>query len=380
MFGGWEYLTNLDHHYNGRIYLSWRSDYYQVGLVTGSAQSITCIVRDKVSQLEFQLTIVYGFNTKEERRELWSQLESLSAGVTIPWFIMEDFNSVLHTDDRVGGTPVSLSEVVDFQACVDVCELIELPHGGNKYTWNDKHGDSRIFSKIDWAFVNREWLDNMPVVNANFLVEGISDHCPLKIAKEGGNNRSKKPFKYCNVWAKHPQFLDTVKQVWQAPVEGCYMMQVVKKLKQLKQSLKSLHKQHFRNILVEVEEDRASLTQAQRNLHQNPSDITLQNQERQLYQQFRKSSYLAEIFLQQRSKANWIRLGDDNTKYFYSIIKHKRLQQATTQIQDKNGVLQTDGQAITRVFVDYYEELLGRKEQNRIKAFGSFLTMDAHSQ
>lgn len=52
----------------------------------------------------------------------------------------------------MGGNPVTWSNVMDFHNCVEECELIELPHIGNSFTWNDK-GDIlrilRIFSKID---------------------------------------------------------------------------------------------------------------------------------------------------------------------------------------------------------------------------------------
>lgn len=77
-----------------------------------------------------------------------------------------------------------MGEVIDLQDCIDVCELIELPYGGCRYTWNDKHGDNRVFSKIYRAFVNREWFDNMSIVHANFLMEWINDHCPFKNNKE----------------------------------------------------------------------------------------------------------------------------------------------------------------------------------------------------
>ncbi|KAK6783897.1 hypothetical protein RDI58_017351 [Solanum bulbocastanum] len=63
----------------------------------------------------------------------------------------------------------------------------------------------------------------MPVFEANFLMVGISDHCPLKIAREGSPNRSKTAFKYCNVWAKHPKFLDINQQGWQVQHEACKM-------------------------------------------------------------------------------------------------------------------------------------------------------------
>ncbi|KAH0757583.1 hypothetical protein KY290_021076 [Solanum tuberosum] len=37
------------------------------------------------------------------------------------------------------------------------------------------------------------------------------------------------------------------------------------------------------------------------------------------------------MFLLQRSQANWIRLGDANTRYFYPVIKQRQLKQAIEQ-------------------------------------------------
>ncbi|XP_019262934.1 PREDICTED: uncharacterized protein LOC109240719 [Nicotiana attenuata] len=373
MFEGWKYITNLHHHYNGRVVVAWRPDYYQVRYISGTAQSITCLVTDVVLQKEFYMTTVYAFNTRDERRSLWQHLESMSGGIKQPWLVTGDFNSVPQADDRIGGNLVTMGEVMDFQECIDSCELMELPCGGYRYTWNDKHGDNRVFSKIYWAFFNREWLDHMPVVQATYLVEGISDHCPLRISKDTGRGKRARAFKFCNVWDLHPQFKEVVIQGWQQQVAGYSMFQVVKKLKLLKKALKKLNQQHFRNILTEAEEDRAALNQVQNRLHSDPSNKALQEQEIAMYQKFRNSSYLAEMFLLQRSKARWIKLGDDNTRYFYSVIRHKRLQQAMTQIKDQHGELATDNVSIANVLVDYYETMLGREGRRRAKAFHSFL-------
>nr|XP_009789138.1 PREDICTED: uncharacterized protein LOC104236821 [Nicotiana sylvestris] len=384
MFGGWKYITNLDHHYNGRVVVAWRPDYYQVKYISGTAQSITGLVTDVVLQKEFYITVVYAFNTREERRSLWQHLESMSGGIKQPWLVTGDFNSVLLADDRIGGNPVTMCEVVDFQECIDTCELMELPCGGSRYTWNDKYGDNRVFSKIDWAFVNREWMDYMPVIQAIYLVEGISDHCPLRISKDTGGGKRDKTFKYCNVWALHPQFKEVVTQGWQQQVAWYSMFQVVKKLKLLKKALKKLNHQHFRNILVEAEEDRAALNQAQNRLHSDPSNKALQEQETIMYHKFRNSSYLAKMFLLQRSKASWIKLGGDNIRYFYSVIRHKRLQQAIIQIKDHHGELTTDNASKTNVLVDYYETMLSKEGRRRAKTFHSFLknctTLNASQQ
>ncbi|XP_075095833.1 uncharacterized protein LOC142173857 [Nicotiana tabacum] len=110
-------------------------------------------------------------------------------------------------DDRIGVNPITMGEVVDFQDCVNTCEWIELPKQGSRYTWNDRHGDQRIFFKIDWVFVNRDWMDQMLAYNTIILPEGMSDHCPISVKLTNAPMLRRRPFKLCNNWAQHPQFL-----------------------------------------------------------------------------------------------------------------------------------------------------------------------------
>ncbi|XP_060200824.1 uncharacterized protein LOC132629104 [Lycium barbarum] len=332
------HITNLDAHYNGRIWITWRPDYYRLVPVSITAQVVTCEVLYIPMQLKFVLSFVYAFNTKEERKTLWESLVEHSENCTLPWMILGDFNSVLYMDDRIGGNPITWAEVADFQQCMEECGLVELPQQGNKYTWNDRHVDQRIYSKIDRALINEEWLESMPSCPARCLPEGISNHCPLKVCLTDERARTKKSFKFCNSWGQHPQFIDLVKQSWETPITGCKMFQIMKKLKLLKKELKILNNQHFRDIEVEAKEDRDALTQAQ-----------------------------------QKSKAHWIKLGDDNTRYFYSVIKHKKLKQAVTQLKNDNGVWQFESETIAQLIVGYYEGLLGQKSSSRVRASRSIM-------
>lgn len=82
---------------------------------------------------------------------------------------------------------------------------------------------------------------------------------------------------------------------------------------------------------------------------------------------------MAKVLLQQRRKATSGKLGDDNTNYFYSIIKHRRLQQAITQLKNKHGESQHGTTTIANILVEFYQELLGQKGHSRTRAFRSFL-------
>lgn len=155
-----------------------------------------------------------------------------------PRIIAGDFNSVLNVDDRVGGNPITWPEIVDFHHCVDTYGLIELPYVGQRYTWNDRNSSGQgIFSKIDWVFINNEWLDTMPLSKTYVPSESISDHSPVKITFLDEKPRFKRFFQFCNVWATLPQFKDKVEVRWNVQIHGCNMLQVVRRLKLLKREL-----------------------------------------------------------------------------------------------------------------------------------------------
>lgn len=71
MFVGWKFDTNLDNHYNGRIWVTWRPNYYRVNTLMKITQLITCEAMCLPLQISFEISYVYDFNTMEERKELW---------------------------------------------------------------------------------------------------------------------------------------------------------------------------------------------------------------------------------------------------------------------------------------------------------------------
>lgn len=144
-------------------------------------------------------------------------------------------------------------------------------------------------------------------------------------------------------------------------------------MKALKQKLRGLHTTDFRNIMQEVDKDRAELQRVQMMLQQRPMDDDLQMLEKEVCMRFKRSSYLAETMLIQRSKATWIKLGDDNTKYFHSILKQKKLVQAITQLQDENHQIQHEPGEIAAIFGRFYQKLLGETGGQRKRAYEGFL-------
>jgi hypothetical protein len=59
----------------------------------------------------------------------------------------------------------------------------------------------------------------------------------------------------------------------------------------------------------------------------------------------------------QRTKDNWIRFGDRNSKFFHACVNQKHRRSRISTIKYKNGELCTTKEEIEGAFVDYFNEL-----------------------
>lgn len=112
IFGDWSYYSNHQSHYNGRILIVWRQDWYDVVVQYNTTQVVTCLVKYIPLQIGFIATFVYDFNQRDERVELWDHLRMIHQGYSMPWIILGNF--ILHSEDKVGENPITPTEVVNF--------------------------------------------------------------------------------------------------------------------------------------------------------------------------------------------------------------------------------------------------------------------------
>ncbi|KAJ8419860.1 hypothetical protein Cgig2_021457 [Carnegiea gigantea] len=59
-----------------------------------------------------------------------ADLQGIAAYMTEAWCVLGDFNAILHTENRMGGTEVTNSEIRDFADCVFNCGLQEMRSTG----------------------------------------------------------------------------------------------------------------------------------------------------------------------------------------------------------------------------------------------------------
>lgn len=275
MFRGWGSFIKNAHHPHGRIWIVWRPQYFCFQIKEATSQVVHCLVTHLESSSTFFVTFVYGLNREEERRALWDDLSRIAQSTSLAWCVLGDFNSLLQMEERLGGARVLPHELADFHRAVEECFLEDLPYSGSFYTWSNRsHNGGRIYSKIDRVLVNQEWRLMWGHSRVVFLPEGISP----AIVKSGIDVcYPSGPFRYCETWETHPNFLGILQTVWNKPIDGCYMYQIIRKLHLLKQPLKQLHRSKFSAIHDQVDILRVKLHDAQRALQLDPLNQQLHN-------------------------------------------------------------------------------------------------------
>ncbi|XP_074316134.1 uncharacterized protein LOC141652515 [Silene latifolia] len=355
----WSLVTNISSHDGGRIWLIWDAMNYKVEVLSSEAQVINTKVTFLSTGVHWWVSVVYGFNRIAERVPLWESLTNMSGIVDGPWVVMGDFNNVLAMNERIG-SEVTIAEMRGFQNCVDARGLMDIPAHGAFFTWNNKHevGD-KVYSRIDRVLVNDDWLLHFPESHTMFHPEGLFDHCPCTISLWPEVIRKRGSFKYFNMWGSEPTFGDIVKQVWDQQIEGHTMFQVVKKLKLLKQPLKALNASCYANIETAANVALIHLHDIQLKLQLDPSKVLLQQNEKLATEAYRELDKARVSFLSQKAKTQWCSEGDENTSYFHSTLKARRLQNSVFCILNRHGVLQNTNAGIEAAFEDYYRNLLG---------------------
>ncbi|XP_021970325.1 uncharacterized protein LOC110865358 [Helianthus annuus] len=298
VFRSWDWTSNGGCCDKGtRIIIGWDPAIFDVMVLAQSPQVMHLQLVFKVDKRMVFCSIVYAANYYISRRELWHNLSMHKGFVgNKPWCVMGDFNSALnHEDSSMGSSSVSIG-MREFQDCVNAMEVFDVNRVGFQFTWNQKPK------------------------------QGI-------------------------------EFLDIVKKSWETSVNGVHQFRVVKKLRLLKNPLRSLlFKQG--NLHHKVTSLRSKLDELQQKIDQNPSNLELRAAESSTSRDLQEASLDEERFLKQKSKVDWLRAGDMNSAFFHSSLKIRNHYNRIDVIHDSEGKLY-EGDMVFSAFVKHYEKFFG---------------------
>lgn len=295
---------------------------------------------------------------------LWKNIERIHTNQVGLWCVIGDFNNVTTSQDRIGGKLVQENEYVDLINMMKHTGLAEMDSQGDYYTWSNKQSVGTIHSRIDRAICNIDWFLKYSTHILCNLPPNISDHSMLHISGTVGI-RKWNHFKFNNYLLDVNGFQDMVNRSWTNPARGNPMQILWYKLQRLKTDIKNFSKQHD-NIKQKLVEARENLHKAQTDFMSNRQDSSILSQIQQYTEDIIRLHEHEHHRIKKRLKLDWIRQGDDNSRFFFASLKAKQNKNTIKFLQKDDGDLITDQHSIETEIMHFYKGLMGDK-QNIIK-------------
>ncbi|XP_071705294.1 uncharacterized protein [Rutidosis leptorrhynchoides] len=231
----------------------------------------------KSTGAKFNLVNVYGPHDDQNKQLFWNQLHTLiSNAPNDAWVISGDFNEVRSDEERLNCQFIE-SRAKMFNDFINNTKLIDIPLGGRIFT--RVSDDDTKFSKLDRFIVNDCFHGLWNCLSVVALDRGKSDHCPI-ILKDDIKNFGPKPIKVFDEWLE-------MEDVDNSEIEV------------LKTTSNTLELKAERGLLHDVERKQW---------------LDARNE------WFRKEKIKVNM-LKQKARVRWVLEGDENTRYFHSIIK-----------------------------------------------------------
>ncbi|KAL2247960.1 UNVERIFIED_CONTAM: hypothetical protein Sindi_2648300 [Sesamum indicum] len=318
-----------------------------------------CHVNIRALHESIAITVIYGANELVGRRALWDSMETIAIqSADIPWLVGGDFNTVRDLSEICGVSGDIRMAMEDFNTCIQNTGLLPLPMQGEWYTWhNCSAGPRNLWKRLDRMLINDRWMAQFPTSYYSSLTARTSDHSPMVLSGDiqqqlGGM------FRFDNYLALSPEFIPSVQQVWQHNIIGTPMYAVTRKLKALKPIFREQRRKKG-DLSHNVQLAKGFLEMAQALVTSNRQDELFLQLEHCCRVVLAKATKLEQIMLQQRSKMQWMKGGDQCSRVFFRKIAQRRSARRILQINDDHGATHTDPGAVINEFVMYYQNLLG---------------------
>ena len=219
----------------------------------------------------------YGHPEASRRGESWDFMRQLHASHSLPWFLIGDFNEILHSDEYWGSGSRPFNQIVEFTRVVDDCSLLDLGFSGLKFTWcNRRFEGNLVYARLDRGLHNLEWLQLFPKTKLSHVPFGFSDHMALlvKLQTDTGSLTIKKHimFQFKAFWMHDPNCKDIIRSSWDSLQWGTPMFRVMQKIKAIRVALLQWGGGNARGLTHSINIKRSLLTNLKLECQLDPSN------------------------------------------------------------------------------------------------------------
>uniref|UniRef100_A0A6V7QQE7 Reverse transcriptase domain-containing protein n=1 Tax=Ananas comosus var. bracteatus TaxID=296719 RepID=A0A6V7QQE7_ANACO len=243
---------------------------------------------------------------------------------TRAWVVLGDFNVLLSVQDKNGPT-VNINNILRFREVVQEMGLVDLPILNRSFTWSNGRGVPTL-ERLDRVFISNAWVLVFP--------------------------------RFESYWLRHQAVLEVVTQAWNSSVPEADPVKLFsRKLESVQVALRlwsaglSLaSKEQAKRCLLWIEWlDRAE----ERRLLSIPEYILRPK----LKARYEELCLQEEIKWKQRSRIQWLKVGDAKTKFFHQKVKARRNKNFISRLSNGSTTLSSPEPIAEHLFSFFRNQL-----------------------
>lgn len=341
----------------GGLLLCWKSRTINIISIVKHDRFLHCCIFDDVLKLNWYLTLVYIYPQKEKQAALFQEILSFKPPNDEPWLLAGDFNNIMCLSEKLGGNCTTNRHMVRFQHFLNQGGLVSLDAIGVPFTWTNNHtDDSILFERLDRAVANPNWYTAFPNASLENLPIVGSDHGPICLSLRNKPSFSSFGFKFEAMWLRHPGFSNVVQGAWSNHVTGSPVQKFVTLCHSFKCLARTWNKNVFGDLFNKIKENQEDLQNIQSQLMVNPTDHYLSQRNMELTKISFDLHRSEEIYWAQKARANWLKLGDKNTRFFQMQASIRKKRNNISKIKDDCGNWISDMDAVADFFVQDFKK------------------------
>lgn len=350
---------NLANNSAGGVLIAWKQS-FSLLKSWSTKHTITVMLKQNRTGQVIVVSNVYGPSDDAHKPQFILELRSLANLIFDPWLIAGDFNLVRWLTDR--STSLSSFRLMQlFNEFITAAGLIDTPLRNRSFTWSSKR-PSPIFSKLDRVFTSTHWVLKYPIITLEALGVLVSDHAPIILTCKG-LAQQKKQFRLECFWFNYEVPKEIVHRLWNSSTPNSDPLQT------FHSNTRILHKA----LLLWQEQTFGHMDKRLQEYQDEILQIDQTEETRQLTdQEFRRRIQLRELEFElanniehkwrQRSRCQWLSLGDKNTRFFHAMASARLRKNRVLSIDDGNETV-TDPNRIMEIFATAMQHILGNSSR-----------------
>ncbi|GJU67009.1 RNA-directed DNA polymerase, eukaryota [Tanacetum coccineum] len=320
-------------------------------------------VSNKVNFLSLQETKIESIELFCIKR-LWDYLSLVISNWDGEVVIMGDFNEVRNKCERFGSVFNSQGADV-FNAFIFNDGLVEVPLGGCSFTWC--HKSATKMSKLDRFLISDSLLCSCPNISSTSLDRYLSDHRPI-LMREVSYDYGPVPFIFFHYWFEIEGFDKLVEDSWkEAPVtDSNAYLKMMKKLRYLKDRIRVWSRLNKESSNRRKRSLKSELVDLDLIIDKGAGEDTDVNRRHEVVRLLQEVEKIESLEVAQKVKIKWAIEGDENLKFYHSVLNKKRGQLAIRGVL-VDGVWMESPILVKSEFLSHFKKRFDQPQENRLR-------------